>query len=108
VAKQANLINKLHRIARAGILSLVFFSLAGILIGCCPYSRLEADYGAAVTYNETVQIARPEAGLDYSPAVGLSPEAAVKTMEAYNKSFERKVQQKAPYASFINMGVSSQ
>jgi len=40
--------------------------------------------------------------------VGLSPVAGSKEMEAYNKSFERKVEQKAPYATFINMGTSSQ
>jgi hypothetical protein len=106
VARKASQKYKLLQIGRAGIISLVFLILAGIMTGCCPYSRLEADYGAAVTYNKTVQIARPEAALDNSPATGLSPEAATKAMEAYNKSFERKVQQKAPYASFINMGVA--
>lgn len=105
MATHTNFTSMLRPIAIIGKLSLAIILLAGFLAGCTS-SRLEADYGSSFTYNTTVQIARPEADLDTSPATGLSAAAGDKVMEAYNKSFERKVQQSAPYATFLNMGVS--
>ncbi len=105
MAKYAHLMYELKQIAKVGKICLTICLVAGFVAGCCS-NRLEADYGAAFTYNTTVQLARPEADLDTSPATGLSPVAGDKVMGAYNKSFERQVQQRAPYATFINMGVS--
>lgn len=58
--------------------------------GCCGPTALERDYGNAWAYNQTVQIANPEAALEQTPATGLGPNAATTLIGAYNKSFSGK------------------
>lgn len=66
--------------------------LAGVcwLGGCSVYgpSALEQDYGNSVRNNVAQSILNPRAGLNDTPAVGLSPTAAVNVMEHYDKTFK--------------------
>jgi len=69
--------------------------LAGVLWlgGCNSWSwygpsALEQDYGNSVRSNLAQSILNPRAGLNETPAVGLSPTAAVNEMGAYDKSFK--------------------
>jgi hypothetical protein len=58
--------------------------------GCswCGPSALEQDYGNSVRSNLAQSILNPRAGLNDTPAVGLSPTGAVNVMEHYDKSFK--------------------
>ena len=58
--------------------------------GCSLYgpSALEQDYGNSVRSNVAQSILNPRAGLNNTPAVGLSPTAAVNEMDRYDKSFK--------------------
>lgn len=58
--------------------------------GCCGPSVLERDYGKSWAYNQAVQVANPEAGLEPTPATGLPPKAAANVLKAYDKSFSGK------------------
>ena len=58
------------------------------LAGCYPPNALEQDFGRSVANNIAQQVVNPMAGYDPTPAVGLSPKAAVNTMERYDKSFK--------------------
>ena len=64
--------------------------LAGVLWlgGCCGPTALEQDYGNSVRNNLAQSILNPRAGLNDTPAVGLSPTAAVNVKEHYDKSFK--------------------
>jgi len=66
--------------------------LAGVLWlgGCswCGPNALEQDYGNSVRNNLAQSILNPRAGLNDTPAAGLSPTAAVNEMERYDKSFK--------------------
>jgi hypothetical protein len=66
--------------------------LAGVcwLGGCSWYgpSALEQDYGNSVRNNVAQSILNPRAGLNDTPAVGLSPTAAVNEKEHYDKTFK--------------------
>jgi hypothetical protein len=65
------------------------------LAGCCPPSALERDFGNSVRNNIAQQVVNPRAGLNTTPPVGLTPEAAANEMTNYNKSFTSKEQRKA-------------
>jgi hypothetical protein len=72
----------------AGLLLLGGVLLPG-LTGCCPGNAvLEQDYGRSVHHNLAQQVLNPRAGVDTSPAVGLTPSAAANEMDRYNKSFK--------------------
>jgi hypothetical protein len=75
-----------NRIIR-GLLCLGTVSLLG-LVSCAAPTTLEQDYGRSVNNNLAQQVVNPRAGLDPSPAVGLSPTAAANQMERYHKSFK--------------------
>jgi hypothetical protein len=62
------------------------------LAGCCPPSAVEQNWGNSVHSNLAQQVLNPQAGLNPTPAVGLSPQAAVNEMESYNKSFTAESQ----------------
>jgi hypothetical protein len=81
----------------------ILFLFMLVTVGCCSESVLERDYGRTWAYNQAVQIANPDAVLVPTPATGLSPTAATTTMDGYNKSFERKKEEKQQ-GSFINIG----
>ena len=64
--------------------------LAGVcwLGGCYPPNALEQDYGNAVRSNVAQSILNPRAGLNDTPAAGLSPTAALNAKEHYDKTFK--------------------
>ncbi len=66
--------------------------LAGVCwLGGCSWNgpnALEQDYGNSVRNNVAQSILNPRAGLNDTPAVGLSPTASVNQMEHYDKSFK--------------------
>ena len=69
----------------------IFLALGMLLLclaGCYPPSAVEQDWGNSVRNNLVQQVVNPQAGLNPTPPVGLSPQAAVNEMESYNKSFE--------------------
>lgn len=68
---------------------MIGLGLLGIT-GCCGPTALDRDYGNAWVYNQTVQIANPDAALEKTPATGLGPSAATGLMGAYNKGFSGK------------------
>ena len=76
-------------------ISKLLLCLAGVLWlgGCNSWSwfgpsPLEQDYGNSVRSNLAQSILNPRAGLNDTPAVGLSPTAAVNEKEHYDKSFK--------------------
>ncbi len=73
------------------------------LAGCYPPSAVEQDWGNSVHSNLAQQVLNPQAGLNPTPAVGLSPQAAVNEMESYNKSFAPESQK----SSQLTYGASS-
>ncbi len=73
------------------------------LAGCYPPSAVEQDWGNSVRNNVAQQVVNPQAGLNPTPPVGLTPQAAVNEMESYNKSFAPETQ-KSPQLTY---GVSS-
>jgi hypothetical protein len=73
------------------------------LAGCYPPSAVEQDWGNSVRNNLAQQVVNPQAGLNPTPPVGLSPQAAANEMEAYNKSFAPESQKK----SQLSYGASS-
>jgi hypothetical protein len=80
----------------------ILFFLILVTAGCCSETVLERDYGRTWAYNKEVQIANPDAVLVPTPATGMSPTAATTTMDGYNKSFERKKEDKQQ-GTFINV-----
>jgi len=73
------------------------------IAGCTRETVLERDYGNAWAYNQAVEIANPQAGLNETPAVGLSPKASYNAMDAYNKSFSGQ-KSGATSQTTINLG----
>jgi hypothetical protein len=60
-------------------------------LGGCSWNgpnALEQDYGNSVRSNVAQSILNPRAGQNATPAVGLSPTAAVNEMALYDKSFK--------------------
>jgi hypothetical protein len=76
--------------ARQLWLGITLSSLILGFTGCAGPTVLERDFGQAWVYNQAVQIANPEAGLNPAPATGLAPKAAANTLEAYEKGFAKK------------------
>jgi hypothetical protein len=62
------------------------------MIGCYPPNALELDYGNSVHNNIAQQVVNPNAGLNPTPPVGLSPQAAAEVMNGYDKSFSPEEQ----------------
>ena len=73
------------------------------LAGCYPPSAVDQNWGNSVHSNLVQQVLNPQAGLNPTPAVGLSPQAAVNEMEGYNKSFTSESQK----SSQLSYGASS-
>jgi hypothetical protein len=66
-------------------------ALAALLgLAACAPTTLEQDYGRSVRHNIAQQLVNPTAGMDTTPAVGLSPTAAAYELEKYNKSFKEE------------------
>ena len=63
-------------------------SLGVVLWGLMGSSASGADLLERVKNQEIAQVLRLRAGLNDTPAVGLSPTAAVNEMEHYDKSFK--------------------
>ncbi|MFZ5449659.1 MAG: hypothetical protein ACOZFS_13585 [Thermodesulfobacteriota bacterium] len=78
------------------------------LAGCYPPSALDLDYGNSVHGNIAQQVLNPQAGLNPTPAVGLSPTAAANEMDRYNKSFEAEKVEKRTLQSIIQSSGQSQ
>jgi hypothetical protein len=73
------------------------------LAGCFPPSAVEQDWGNSVRNNIAQQVLNPQAGLNPTPPVGLTPQAAANEMENYNKSFSGESQK----GSQLQYGTSS-
>jgi hypothetical protein len=68
---------------------LVLCLSGGLLImGCACPKTVEQDYGRSVTNNLAQQVLNPEAGLDTTPAVGLTPTSGTNLYGAYEKTFK--------------------
>ena len=74
------------KIARL-FLGLTAAALLLTAAACAP-TTLEQDYGRSVRHNVAQSLVNPQACLDTTPAVGLSPTAAANAMERYNKTFK--------------------
>ncbi len=73
-----------------GQIGRIILCLTGVLwvAGCFGPSAVDLDYGNSVRNNLAQTILNPRAGLNDTPAVGLSPTASVNQMEHYDKSFK--------------------
>lgn len=75
------------------LLGLACLGLAGCQRGN-PFDgvprKMEADYGRSVIHNSLDMTVTPPDRVDTRPPVGIPPQAAVNTQEAYDKSFKRK------------------
>ncbi len=54
----------------------------------------ELDYGHSVSHNKAEQIVNPPGGRSTGPPLGLAPQTGQTVYNTYNKSFERKDQEK--------------
>jgi hypothetical protein len=77
------------------------------LAGCYPPSAVERDWGNSVRNNVAQQVVNPQAGLNPSPPVGLTPQAAVNEMESYNKGFAPETQKSSQLTYGASPGSSS-
>ncbi len=89
-----------HKTRRRLALGLALLWLAG----CYPPSAVEQDWGNSVHNNLAQQVLNPQAGLNPTPAVGLSPQAAVNEMENYNKSFTSEPQKESQKNTQLTYG----
>ena len=76
-------------------LGIVLLCLIGVLClaGCANWdffgpNAIEQDFGNSVRNNVAQSVLNPRAGLNDTPAAGLSPNAGVNEMERYNKTFK--------------------
>ena len=87
-----------------------FWALGMLLLclaGCYPPSAVDRDWGNAVRNNIAQQVVNPQAGLNPSPPVGLTPQAAVNEMESYNKTFAPESQKSSQLTYGASSGSSS-
>ncbi|MHB9074013.1 MAG: hypothetical protein ACYC6G_10850 [Desulfobaccales bacterium] len=96
----------MHNHDKGALHAGTFLALGMLLLclaGCYPPSAVEQDWGNSVRNNIAQQVVNPQAGLNTTPPVGLSPQAGVNEMDAYNKSFAPEAQK----SSQLSYGASS-